>query len=102
MTIRGISNSLHPENNHLVVFECQVGFLTRYPGQLMAMLLKLLNAKKRIEVGVFTGHSLLLTALSIPDDGKVEGMEHLTPSFDKIWVATDESSDLQVHRFLSN
>ena len=40
-------------------------------GQLMALLLKLLNAKKTIEVGVFTGYSLLLTALTIPDDGKV-------------------------------
>lgn len=40
-------------------------------GQLIAMLLKLLNAKKTIELGVFTGYSLLLTALSIPDDGKV-------------------------------
>jgi caffeoyl-CoA O-methyltransferase len=40
-------------------------------GQLMAVLLKLLNAKKTIEVGVFTGYSLLLTALTIPDDGKV-------------------------------
>ncbi|KAK9275084.1 hypothetical protein L1049_022343 [Liquidambar formosana] len=40
-------------------------------GQLMAMLLKLLNAKKTIEVGVFTGCLLLLTALSIPDDGKI-------------------------------
>jgi caffeoyl-CoA O-methyltransferase len=37
----------------------------------MAMLLKLVNAKKTIEVGVFTGYSLLLTALTIPDDGKV-------------------------------
>lgn len=40
-------------------------------GQLMAMLLKVSNAKKTIEVGVFTGYSLLLTALTIPDDGKV-------------------------------
>jgi len=40
-------------------------------GQLMALLLKLLNAKMTIEVGVFTGYSLLLTALTIPEDGKV-------------------------------
>jgi caffeoyl-CoA O-methyltransferase len=40
-------------------------------GQLMALLLKLLNAKKTIEVGVFTGYSLLLTALNIPHGGKV-------------------------------
>uniref|UniRef100_A0A2N9J7V5 Caffeoyl-CoA O-methyltransferase n=1 Tax=Fagus sylvatica TaxID=28930 RepID=A0A2N9J7V5_FAGSY len=39
-------------------------------GQLMALLLKLVNAKKTIEVGVFTGYSLLLTALTIPEDGK--------------------------------
>ncbi|KAJ9688225.1 hypothetical protein PVL29_014109 [Vitis rotundifolia] len=25
---------------------------------------------KRLEIGIFTGYSLLLTALSIPDDGK--------------------------------
>lgn len=40
-------------------------------GQMMAMLLDLVNAKKTIEIGVFTGYSLLLTALSIPEDGKV-------------------------------
>ncbi|KAJ9688220.1 hypothetical protein PVL29_014105 [Vitis rotundifolia] len=39
--------------------------------QLLAMLLTLANAKKTIEIGVFTVYSLLLTALSIPDDGKV-------------------------------
>ncbi|KAH7850695.1 hypothetical protein Vadar_001655 [Vaccinium darrowii] len=44
-------------------------------GQLIAMLLKLLNAKKTIELGVFTGYSLLLTALSIPDDGKITAID---------------------------
>lgn len=34
-------------------------------GQLITILLKLLNAKKTIEVGVFTGYSLLLNALTI-------------------------------------
>lgn len=37
----------------------------------MALLLKMLNPRKTIEVGVFTGYSLLLTALNIPHDGKV-------------------------------
>ncbi|KAK3439021.1 hypothetical protein EUGRSUZ_C03674 [Eucalyptus grandis] len=40
-------------------------------GQFIALLLKLLNAKKTIEVGVFTGYSLLLTALTILQDGKI-------------------------------
>ncbi|XP_019199521.1 PREDICTED: probable caffeoyl-CoA O-methyltransferase At4g26220 [Ipomoea nil] len=40
-------------------------------GQLIRMVLSLLNAKRTIEIGVFTGYSLLLTALTIPDDGKI-------------------------------
>lgn len=40
-------------------------------GQFLSMLLKIMNAKKTIEVGVFTGYSLLSTALALPDDGKV-------------------------------
>ncbi|PON42138.1 O-methyltransferase [Parasponia andersonii] len=44
-------------------------------GQLMSMLLNLVNAKKTIEIGVFTGYSLLLTALSIPQDGKIVAID---------------------------
>lgn len=40
-------------------------------GQLLSMLLKVMNAKKTIEVGVFTGYSLLATALALPEKGKV-------------------------------
>lgn len=40
-------------------------------GLLLSMMLKLMNAKKTVEVGVFTGYSLLCTALALPHDAKV-------------------------------
>ncbi|XP_062157123.1 flavonoid 3',5'-methyltransferase-like isoform X1 [Alnus glutinosa] len=40
-------------------------------GILLSMLLKIMNAKKTLEVGVFTGYSLLCTALALPADGKI-------------------------------
>ncbi|KAL3339758.1 hypothetical protein AABB24_028398 [Solanum stoloniferum] len=51
-------------------------------GQLIAMLLNLLNAKNTIELGVFTGYSLLLTALTIPDDGKVLAIDSNLESYE--------------------
>ncbi|XVE90379.1 hypothetical protein DITRI_Ditri20bG0073000 [Diplodiscus trichospermus] len=39
--------------------------------QFISMLLKIMNAKKTLEIGVFTGYSLLTTALALPEDGKV-------------------------------
>lgn len=40
-------------------------------GQFMMLLLKLIGAKKTLEVGVFTGYSSLCTALTIPADGHI-------------------------------
>ncbi|MBB3105216.1 class I SAM-dependent methyltransferase [Azomonas macrocytogenes] len=40
-------------------------------GQLMQLLIKLMGARRTIEVGVFTGYSALAVALALPDDGQI-------------------------------
>ncbi len=40
-------------------------------GQLMGLLVKLLGARRTLEVGVFTGYSSLAVALALPEDGRI-------------------------------
>jgi caffeoyl-CoA O-methyltransferase len=40
-------------------------------GQLMALLVKLMGARRCLEIGVFTGYSSLSVALALPPDGKI-------------------------------
>lgn len=40
-------------------------------GQFMAMLLRLIGARRTLEVGVFTGYSSLCAALALPQDGRI-------------------------------
>ncbi|XP_065874827.1 caffeoyl-CoA O-methyltransferase-like [Euphorbia lathyris] len=63
-------------------------------GQLLSMLLKLINAKNTMEIGVYTGYSLLSTALALPHDAKIlaidinrENYEFGLPIFQKAGVA---------------
>ncbi|KAK1282669.1 hypothetical protein QJS10_CPB22g00651 [Acorus calamus] len=63
----------------------QFGFMTTPPeeGQLLSLLLKLMNAKKAIEIGVFMGYSLLTTALALPEDGKIIAIDPDKEAFEK-------------------
>src|SRR5947209_606585 len=40
-------------------------------GQLMGLLVRLMGARRTIEVGVFTGYSSLAVALALPEDGRI-------------------------------
>ena len=40
-------------------------------GQFMALLVRLIGARRTLEIGVFTGYSALCVALALPDDGYV-------------------------------
>jgi len=40
-------------------------------GRLMALLVKLVGARRTLEIGVFTGYSTLAVALALPPDGRI-------------------------------
>ena len=59
-------------------------------GQLMALLVKLVGARRIIEVGVFTGYSSLAMAKALPDDGKLTACdvsEEWTKIARRYWAA---------------
>src|SRR5688500_15340520 len=61
-------------------------------GQLMALLVQLMGARRTIEVGVFTGYSALAVALALPPYGRIvacDVSEEYTSIARRFWAEAD-------------
>jgi len=63
-----VLRELHDETATLKHAGMQIG---ADQGQFMALLVKLMGARRCLEIGVFTGYSSLVVALALPPDGKI-------------------------------
>ncbi|KAI4354341.1 hypothetical protein L6164_003211 [Bauhinia variegata] len=63
-------------------------------GQLLSMLVKLIGAQNTMEIGVYTGYSLLATAPVLPHDGKGNNKG----AYDFVFVDADKENYLNYHK----
>ena len=70
-------------------------------GQLMALLVRLLGARRTLEIGVFTGYSALAVALALPGDGAIVACdvnEEFTAIARRYWrtAGVEQKIDLRI------
>ncbi|MBD2487902.1 class I SAM-dependent methyltransferase [Aulosira sp. FACHB-615] len=69
-------------------------------GQLMSLLVKLMGARKTLEIGVFTGYSTLVVALALPKTGKVVACdisEEFTAIAGRYWQQAGVAEKIDLH-----
>ena len=69
-------------------------------GQFLALLVKLMAAKKTLDIGVFTGYSSLVVALALPADGKVIACdidEEYTAIARRYWQKAGVADKINLH-----
>ena len=92
-----ILRDLRQETSQLELARMQIG---PEQGQFMALLLKLMGARRYLEVGTFTGYSALVCALALPEDGEVFALdisEEWTSVAKRYWEQADVSDRVHLH-----
>jgi len=105
--IKSHSLQLHPVQQELMdetfkVLEHSTSMMLGAPEvlQMNQVLMKAVNAKKAIDIGVFTGASSLAAALSLPEDGKViacDVNERFTSIGKRFWEKAGVSHKIDLH-----
>jgi len=68
-------------------------------GQFMALLLKLIGARRSLEVGTFTGYSALVCALALPEDGQLIALdinEETTAIAQRYWAEAGVANKIEL------
>jgi predicted O-methyltransferase YrrM len=69
-------------------------------GQFMALLIELLQAKKTLDIGTFTGYSALVVALALPKDGEVIACDvdaKVTDIAKRFWTQAGMAGKIKLH-----
>jgi predicted O-methyltransferase YrrM len=69
-------------------------------GQFMALLVRLIGARRCLEIGTFTGYSALAVALALPPEGRVvccDVSEEYTSVARRAWAAAGVAEKIELH-----
>ena len=94
------SNSLKALRKETMSLELSRMQIAPEQGQFMAMLVRMLGAKKIIELGVFTGYSTLCMAQVLPEGGRVIACdldEEWTTIAKKYWQQAGVDNKIELH-----